>query len=336
MSSQPGHHSFNTTGFPPRIELTTTPTPLEHGGPLPSGAQLWVKRDDLTGLGAGGNKGRKLEYLCAEALAQNADCLVTVGAAQSNHCRMTAAAGARLGLETHLVLAGSRPAQLEGNQLLSHMFGATLHHTGFDDAQWKELESFRSALTDDLRSQGRRPHSIPIGGSTPMGALGYWRAFDEIMSQCQQQGFTPDVIIHTSSSGGTHAGLIAGLAYARSQLRPHCPIIAIGVAKGAALTAHSVLQLAQNTLLLTTSDALIDLSDVQIESRFLGDGYAVPTDAGTAATHWAAQRGAWILDSVYTAKGFSGLLGLDAEGVFSASQNVVFIHTGGLPSVFAH
>jgi len=336
MSSQSSHETLYTTGFPPRIELTTTPTPLEHGGPLPSGAQLWVKRDDLTGLGAGGNKGRKLEYLCAEALAQNADCLVTVGAAQSNHCRMTAAAGARLGLDTHLVLAGTRPAQLEGNQLLSHMFGATLHHTGCDDAQWKELESYRSALTDDLRSQGRRPHSIPIGGSTPMGALGYWRAFDELMHQCQQQGFTPNVIIHTSSSGGTHAGLIAGLAHARSQLRPHCPVIAIGVAKGVALTAHSVFQLAENTLSLGASDAPIELSDVQIESRFLGDGYAVPTTAGVAATHWAAHRGAWILDSVYTAKGFSGVLGLDAEGMFSASHNVVFIHTGGLPSVFAH
>jgi 1-aminocyclopropane-1-carboxylate deaminase/D-cysteine desulfhydrase-like pyridoxal-dependent ACC family enzyme len=336
MSSQSGHDPFENVGFPPRIELTTTPTPLERGGPLPSGAQLWVKRDDLTGLGAGGNKARKLEYLCAEALAHNADCLVTVGAAQSNHCRMTAAAGARLGLETHLVLAGHRPAHLEGNQLLSHMFGATLHHTGCDDAQWKELESYRSALTDDLRSQGRRPHSIPIGGSTPMGALGYWRAFDELMSQCQQHGFTPDVIIHTSSSGGTHAGLIAGLAHARAQLRPHCPIIAIGVAKGVALTAHSVFQLAQNTLFLASSDAPIELSDVQIDSRFLGNGYAVPTEAGTAATHWAAHRGAWVLDSVYTAKGFSGLLGLDAEGMFSASQNVVFIHTGGLPSVFAH
>lgn len=336
MSSPSGHDPFDKTRLPPRIELTTTPTPLEHGGPLASGAQLWVKRDDLTGLGAGGNKGRKLEYLCAEALTHNADCLVTVGAAQSNHCRMTAAAGARLGLDTHLVLAGSRPEQLEGNQLLSQMFGATLHHTGCDDAQWKELESYRSALTDDLRSQGRRPHSIPIGGSTPTGALGYWRAFDELITQSQQRGFIPDVIIHTSSSGGTHAGLIAGLAHARSQLRPHCPVIAIAVAKGVALTAHSVFQLAQDTLSLASSDAPIALSDVQIDSRFLGEGYAVPTEAGAAATHWAAHRGAWILDSVYTAKGFSGVLGLDAEGMFSASQNVVFIHTGGLPSVFAH
>lgn len=336
MNSDSDQSSIEVPGSPRRISLITAPTPLEDGGLLPSGARLWVKRDDLTGLGAGGNKGRKLEYLCAEALSQNADCLVTVGAAQSNHCRMTAAAGARLGLDTHLVLAGHRPTQLEGNQLLSQMFGATLHHTGCDDAQWRELESYRSALTEELRSQGRRPHSIPIGGSTPMGALGYWRAFDELMHQCQQLDITPDVIIHTSSSGGTHAGLIAGLAHARAQSQPHCPVIAIGVAKGVALTVDLVLQLARSTLSLAASDAPLELSDVQIESRFLGDGYAIPTEAGVAATHWAAHRGAWVLDSVYTAKGFSGVLGLDAEGMFSASQNVVFIHTGGLPSVFAH
>jgi 1-aminocyclopropane-1-carboxylate deaminase/D-cysteine desulfhydrase-like pyridoxal-dependent ACC family enzyme len=336
MNSQSDNDTLEEMNFPPHIELTTTPTPLEYGGPLPSGAHLWIKRDDLTGLGAGGNKGRKLEYLCAEALANNADCLVTVGAAQSNHCRMTAAAGARLGLDTHLVLAGHEPASLEGNQLLSQMFGATLHHTGYDDSQWKELELYRAALTEDLRSQGRHPHSIPIGGSTPMGALGYWRAFDELMLQCHQHQFTPDVIIHTSSSGGTHAGLIAGLAHARSQLQPHCPVIAIGVAKGVALTPHSVFQLAQSTLSLAASDAPLELSDVQIDGRFLGDGYAIPTEAAAAATRWAAHRGAWVLDSVYTAKGFSGVLGLDTEGMFSPQHNVVFIHTGGLPSVFAH
>jgi 1-aminocyclopropane-1-carboxylate deaminase/D-cysteine desulfhydrase-like pyridoxal-dependent ACC family enzyme len=336
MNSAQHNPATGHMGALPRIELTTTPTPLEDGGQLPSGAKLWVKRDDLTGLGAGGNKARKLEFLCAEALAHNADCLVTVGAAQSNHCRMTAAAGARLGLETHLVMAGPQPRQLTGNQLLSQMFGAIVHHTGYQDDQWKELESYRVSLTEKLRQQGRRPHSIPIGGSTPVGALGYWRAFDELMDQCHHKLFTPDVIIHTSSSGGTHAGLIAGRAHARSQLLAHCPIVAIGVAKGAALTTQSIVQLATDTLALAHSDAQVDESDVVIDSRFLGEGYAIPTAAGEIATQWAAHRGAWILDSVYTAKGFSGVLGRDAEGAFSPAHNVVFIHTGGLPSVFAH
>lgn len=320
----------------PRLDLVTTPTPLEDGGLLGSGARLWVKRDDLTGLGAGGNKGRKLEYLCADALARNADCLVTVGAAQSNHCRMTAAAGARLGLPVHLVLSGDEPTRLEGNQLLSAMFGAVLHHTGHTDAEWDRLEEFRGDLTDRLTRQGRRPHSIPIGGSTPVGALGYWRAFDEIMDQCAIRGFTPDVIVHTSSSGGTHAGLVAGAAHRRHAGASHCPIVAIGVAKGAALTQESIHALAGAALDLGGSSATVNLDDVVVDPDHLGPGYAIDTPEATLATTWAATRGAWVLDPVYTAKGMAGLLSRDASDHHTGFRNVVFIHTGGLPSVFAH
>lgn len=318
-----------------RVALATLPTPLEHGGDLPSGATLWVKRDDLTGLGVGGNKARKLEYLCGEALDRNANCLVTVGAAQSNHCRMTAAAGARMGLDVHLVLSGEAPTRLTGNQLLSHMFGATLHHTGIPSSNWAALEEWRLALTEQLTAEGNRPYSIPIGGSTPVGALGYVDAYDEIMQQCDEHDFIPAAILHTSSSGGTHAGLVAGYARARASARPHPPIIAIGVAKGAALSIHSVRTLAQESLALLGSTAPITDADVIIDDRFLGTGYAVPTAAGTAATQWAAHRGAWVLDPVYTAKGFAGLLGRDAESEWSNSQHIVFIHTGGLPAVFA-
>lgn len=318
-----------------RVGLATLPTPLEHGGDLPSGATLWVKRDDLTGLGVGGNKARKLEYLCGEAQNRNANCLVTVGAAQSNHCRMTAAAGACMGLGVHLVLSGDAPAQLTGNQLLSQMFGATLHHTGLASSDWAALEKWRIDLTAQLSADGYQPHSIPIGGSTPVGALGYIDGYDEIMLQCDDHNFIPAAILHTSSSGGTHAGLVAGYARARALGRPHSPIIAIGVAKGVALSIHSVRTLAEESLALLNSTATITDVDIIIDDRFLGDGYALPTTAGTTATQWAAHRGAWVLDPVYTAKGFAGLLGRDAEGEWSNSQHVVFIHTGGLPAVFA-
>lgn len=318
-----------------RVALATLPTPLEHGGNLPSGATLWVKRDDLTGLGVGGNKARKLEYLCGEARDRRADCLVTVGAAQSNHCRMTAAAGAVMGLDVHLVLSDKTPTRLTGNQLLSHMFGATLHHTGLASSDWAALERWRLDLTERLSAEGRRPHSIPIGGSTPVGALGYMGAYDEIMQQCDEHNFIPAAILHTSSSGGTHAGLVAGYAHARASNRPHSPVIAIGVAKGAALSIHSVRTLAEESLALLGGTAAITDADVIIDDRFIGDGYATPTAAGAAATLWAAHRGAWVLDPVYTAKGFAGLLGRDAEGEWSHSQHVVFIHTGGLPTVFA-
>lgn len=294
-----------------------------------------MKRDDLTGLGAGGNKGRKLEYLCGDAIAHGADCLVTVGAAQSNHCRMTAAAGARLGLDVHLVLSGAEPTRLEGNQFLSNMFGAHLHHTGLDASDWRGLEQHRTRLTEELIATGHSPHSIPIGGSTAVGALGYVDAHDELMDQCSALGFSPSAIIHTSSSGGTHAGLVAGAARARHRGRSTAPVVAIGVAKGAALDANWIASLARGALSLLGSEATIDDDHIDIDERFLGNDYAIPTDEASEATAWAARRGAWILDSVYTAKGFAGLLGRDAEGMHTPGSHVVFIHTGGLPSVFA-
>jgi len=319
-----------------RVTLATLPTPLEAGGKLPSGANLWVKRDDLTGLGVGGNKARKLEFLCAEALNNNATCLVTVGAAQSNHCRMTAAAGARLNLPTHLVLSGVKPKQLEGNQLLSNMFGARLHHTGLDASDWSNLELARAELTEKLIRDGERPHSIPIGGSTAVGALGYANAFDEIISQCNLQNFVADAILFTTSSGGTHAGLIAGLIRARAndpqKVLPK--IIGIGVAKGVALNASRVSELASESLTLLGETVRATQDDVLIDANYMGSDYAVPTQAAADATIWAAHRGAWVLDPVYSAKGFSGLLGRDANGEFNADSNVIFIHTGGLPSLF--
>ena len=319
-----------------RVALATLPTPLESGGKLQSGANLWVKRDDLTGLGVGGNKARKLEFLCGEALNNNATCLVTVGAAQSNHCRMTAAAGARLNLPTHLVLSGVKPKRLEGNQMLSSMFGAQLHHTGFEANDWANLETARNTLTEELISDGQRPHSIPIGGSTAVGAIGYAVAFDEIITQCESQDFVADAIVFTTSSGGTHAGLIAGLIRARANNpRKVLPkIIGIGVAKGVALNAIRVAELANQTLTLLDEPTRVTLEDVIIDANYMGSDYAMPTQAAAEATTWAAHRGAWVLDPVYSAKGFSGLLGRDAKGEFAADSNIVFIHTGGLPSLF--
>ena len=319
-----------------RVALATLPTPLESGGQLQSGANLWVKRDDLTGLGVGGNKARKLEFLCGEALNNNATCLVTVGAAQSNHCRMTAAAGARLNLPTHLVLSGVKPKRLEGNQMLSSMFGAQLHHTGFEANDWANLETARNTLTEELISDGQRPHSIPIGGSTAVGAIGYAVAFDEIITQCESQDFVADAIVFTTSSGGTHAGLIAGLIRSRANNpRKVLPkIIGIGVAKGVALNAIRVAELANQTLTLLDEPTRATPEDVIIDANYMGSDYAMPTQAAAEATTWAAHRGAWVLDPVYSAKGFSGLLGRDAKGEFAADSNIVFIHTGGLPSLF--
>jgi 1-aminocyclopropane-1-carboxylate deaminase/D-cysteine desulfhydrase-like pyridoxal-dependent ACC family enzyme len=321
----------------PRAALATLPTPLERGPELPGGARVWVKRDDLTGLGAGGNKARKLEFLCGEALAAEARTLVTVGAAQSNHCRMTAAAGARLGLDVHLVLAGERPGRLEGNLALSALFGAQLHFVGCPDSHWGELEIAREQVTSELAADGRAPHSIPIGGSTAVGALGYVVAYAELLDRCDAMGIKPRAIVFTSSSGGTHAGLVAGRALLRADGRPDAlPVLGIGVAKGVIAGIPDVGELAREAMaLLGATDALIRDDDVELDDRWLGDDYAVPSPAGDAAIEWAARHGGWVLDRTYTGKGFSGLLGNAADRRWSSGDDVVFIHTGGLPAVFA-
>ena len=320
----------------PRSRLATLPTPLERGPGLPGGARLWVKRDDLTGLGAGGNKARKLEFLCAEALRSGARSLVTVGAGQSNHCRMTAAAGAVLGLEVHLVLSGERPARPTGNQLLAELFGAQLHYVGCPPHHWGELEIAREQLTDELAAAGAAPHSIPIGGSTATGALGYLAAYVELVEQCRALGMAPVAVVHTSSSGGTHAGLVAGRALLHALGHDDLPdVLAIGVAKGVNAGIPDVRGLAVEALALIGSDAPVEPDDVDVDTRWVGPDYGVATAPGDEAIRWAAVHGGWVLDRTYTGKGFAGLLGNAATGRWRPGSEVVFLHTGGLPSVFA-
>ena len=320
----------------PRVRLATLPTHLERGPVLAGQSQLWVKRDDLTGLGMGGNKARKLEFLCGAAVATGADCLITVGAGQSNHCRMTAAAGALLGLEVHLVLAGDRPKILEGNQLLSERFGAHQHFTGAGPAEWGLLEIAREDLTEELIAQGLKPYSIPIGGSTAVGALGYVVAYQEIVEQAQALKISPKTIVFTSSSGGTHAGLVAGRAHMRAlgltDVLPN--LLAIGVAKGVVAGFPSVRELAQESLAIAGLPGEVLDEDVEVDARWLGEDYAIPTDASRAAITWAAHKGAWVLDDVYTAKGMAGLLGNAVQGRWASGEDVIFIHTGGSPEVF--
>jgi 1-aminocyclopropane-1-carboxylate deaminase/D-cysteine desulfhydrase-like pyridoxal-dependent ACC family enzyme len=316
-----------------RAQLATLPTPLEPGPVLDGGARLWVKRDDLTGLGGGGNKARKLEFLCGDAVAGGARALVTVGAAQSNHCRMTAAAGARLGLEVHLVLSGDRPDTATGNQLLSTLFGAQLHFTGADESHWGELEVARESVTEQLFAEGLAPYAIPIGGSTAVGALGYAEAFVELLDQLDAQDVHPTHVVFTSSSGGTHAGLLAGRAAAAHAGRRVPDVIAIGVAKGVNIGHPDIAELANRTLELMGSTAIVADEDVDVDTRWMGDDYAVPTAAGDAAIRWAATTGGWLMDRTYSGKGLAGLLGLASEGRFGS--DVVFVHTGGWPALFA-
>ncbi|CAN5749530.1 D-cysteine desulfhydrase [soil metagenome] len=324
------------TGFNhvPRAMLATLPTPLERGPELPGGARLWVKRDDLTGLGVGGNKARKLEFLCGDALHHGARSLVTVGAAQSNHCRMTAAAGAVLGLETHLVMSGDRPDRFEGNQLLSEMFGAQFHFVGCPPHHWGELEIARERLTDQLAADGAAPYSVPIGGSTAIGAVGYAVAYAETMAQCAAAAIQPAALVHASSSGGTHAGLVAGRALTRPSGDDAPPVLAIGVAKGVNAGLPDIAEMAADVTAPARSSADVANDDVEVDARWIGDDYAIPTRACDAAIAWAARHGGWVLDATYSGKGFAGLLGNAADGRWSRGDDFIFVHTGGLPALF--
>jgi 1-aminocyclopropane-1-carboxylate deaminase/D-cysteine desulfhydrase-like pyridoxal-dependent ACC family enzyme len=249
---------------------------------------------------------------------------------------MTAAAGAVLGLEVHLVLAGDRPKVLEGNQLLSDRFGAHQHFTGAGPSEWGLLEIAREDLTEELSAQGLKPYSIPIGGSTAVGALGYIVAYQEIVEQAQALKISPKTIVFTSSSGGTHAGLVAGRAYLRAlgttDVLPN--LLAIGVAKGVVAGFPSVKELAQEALTIAGLPGEVVDEDVEVDARWLGDDYAIPTAASRDAITWAAHNGAWVLDDVYTAKGMAGLLGNANQGRWGSGDDVIFIHTGGSPEVF--
>lgn len=316
----------------PRYRFATLPTPLT---PLRIGdARVWVKRDDLTGPGMGGNKLRKLEFLVGDALERGADCLVTVGAAQSNHARLTAAVGAIAGLPTHLVLGGRPTDRPQGNQLLSELFGAHSHFPGTDD--WDELEAAQDELAVVLRKQGHNPYPMPIGGSTPIGAIGFAAAYDELMSQCATRGITPAAIVHATSSGGTHAGLLVGTAARRRDGDPTPELLAISVAKTSEdLRAHAG-QLAEATLTsLGLADAFAPGATVEVDGRWCGPAYAEPTPEGDRAVVHAARSGAIVLDRVYTGKAFAGLLGNLAEDRWGPAPEVVFWHTGGQPAIFA-
>ncbi len=317
------------TDHRPRVSIAHLPTPLE---PLPrltahlGGPQLWVKRDDQTGLATGGNKTRKLEFLVAEALARGADTLVTCGAAQSNHARQTAAAAARFGLACTLVLRGREPDLCQGNLLLDRWLGAGVVWAG-DAPLTEKLEE----VAEGLRAEGKAVYIVPYGGSNPVGVCGYVAAMEELLTQCARLGIGFDHILLASSSGGTQAGLIVGaraLGYAGR-------ILGISVDLPAAPLQEVILDLA-----VATAGHLglrLDLSpqDVAVNDGYLGGGYGVVGDLEREAIRTAARTEGLLLDPVYTGRALGGLLDLIRRGYFSPGERVLFWHTGGTAGLFA-
>ncbi|HEY4397927.1 MAG TPA: D-cysteine desulfhydrase family protein [Acidimicrobiia bacterium] len=312
----------------PRVRLAELPTPLQPmdrfsewlGGP-----RVLVKRDDLTGLALGGNKARKLEFLCGEAQAGSCDVLVTGGGAQSNHARMTAAAANRLGLDCHLAVGGQEPGLYSGNLLLDRVLGATLHFTGADS--YYDVESAIEELAARLAADGRRPFSMPIGGASVTGAAAFAWAADELLAQVDGGGYGPvDWIVVADGSGGTHAGLLAGSG-GRSAV--------LGVDVGTRPDLDDVIPRLAVEAAARAGRAAPDGELVLDRSRF-GDGYGAITDGALEAIERVGRLEGIVLDPVYTGKAMAGLIGAAREGRFGAGDTVVFWHTGGAVALFAH
>ena len=312
----------------PSVQLGHYPTPIDELNRLRDAigikAQLLAKRDDAIPFGFGGNKVRKLTLVAAKVLADGADTLITCGGVQSNHCRATAAAAARLGLNCHIVANGTRPERLTGNALLVSLYGATVTYVSSRPERAPMMET----IAGSLRSEGRRPVVIPLGASTAVGAMAFAQAVGEVVAQ----GVQPDVIVHASSSGGTQAGLIAGC----SLYSPHTRVIGVSADDSAADITAVVQRLVSDMeadLGLVTGAAGSDRCEV--DDSFVGAGYGIPSDASVEAQQLLAHSEAIVTDHWYTAKAMAGLIARARRGEFSANQTVLFWHTGGQASVLS-
>lgn len=337
----------------PRARLGFLPTPLvpldrltgqlriERASDASRIPRLWLKRDDCTGLAAGGNKTRKLEYLLADARAAGATRILTFGAVQSNHARQTAAACAAVGLPCHLILSRRvdwpHPAyERAGNVLLDRLLGASVQF----EAPAGVSDAARTFLAE-ARARGERVYVIPTGGSNPIGARGYVRCAIELCAQAEALGFELTDIVHASSSAGTQAGLLAGLHGHRAGRPPRVHGINVYTRDSDGLRA-SILEMSNATLrdcAVPTAQpdapvpAHIEATDVRLDERFLGRDYGIPTDATIAAIRTLAAAEGVLLDPVYSGKAFGGLLARVRAGEFAEVRDVVFIHTGGTPTL---
>jgi D-cysteine desulfhydrase family pyridoxal phosphate-dependent enzyme len=309
----------------PRIRIAHLPTPVESLPRLSAylgGPRLWVKRDDLTGIAFGGNKVRKLELALAEAQANGARTLITVGAAQSNHCRQTAALAAHYGLDCILVLSGDPSQAPSGNLLIDEMFGAELVWTDRHERAATLQQTF-----DRAWESGRRPYLIPLGASNPLGSLGYLFAFEELMLQ----QVNPDWIVVASSSGGTQAGLVLGARRAAWNGR----ILGISIDEKEAHLQEIVSHLASEASELAGQRVKFHPTDILVNADYLGEGYGVMGAPEKEAIQVFARQEGLLLDPVYTGRAAAGMIDLIRRGFFKARDTVLFWHTGGTPALFA-
>jgi len=316
----------------PRIALFDAPTPIQRLERIEAalelkGTRLFVKRDDLMGLGGGGNKLRKLEFLLGAAIDQGCDTFVTTGARQSNHARLSAAAAARMGLKAELMLTDTVPREdpsylHNGNQLLDGLFGAKVHHL----PRGTDSLAAAHARAEELKAEGRRPYVVGSGGSSPVGALGYVSCAREIQAQEAELGLRFGTIVVANGSHGTHAGLAAGIDDPRR-------ILSFTVLAELAEAERGTLALADATRALIGGEAL-GAEDIRIDGSQRGEAYGIPTEAMLAAVRLMARAEGLLIDPVYSGKAFAGVLAGLREG--SLRGDVLFVMTGGTPGLYAY
>ena len=320
----------------PRVRITHSPTPLEFMPRLTEalgGPNLYIKRDDCTGLGTGGNKTRKLEFLMGEAQAQNADVIITQGATQSNHARQTVAIAAKMGMQCEILLENRTGfTELEykhsGNVFLDVLYGARVQ----EFPGGTDMNAAMATLADALRAKGKRPYIIPGGGSNPVGALGYVVCALEMVDQFNRLGLNVDHVVHATGSAGTQAGLVAGLQGSRSLI----PVLGIGVRAPQPAQEQSVFNLAVKTAELLGVAGSVSRESVVANCNYVGAGYGVPTPGMVEAVTMLARLEGILLDPVYSGKGMAGLIDLCRKGFFKKGQNIVFLHTGGAVGLYGY
>lgn len=320
----------------PRISLAHLPTPLEFLPRLTAhlgGPDIYVKRDDCTGLGTGGNKTRKLEFVMAEALESKATTVITNGAVQSNHARQTAAAAARLGLKCELMLEHRVESPDDdylnsGNTFLDELLGART----WDCAKGSDMNVEMQRLAERLQSEGETTYLIPGGASSPTGALGYVGCAFEMLEQAKDIGIDLGTVVHATGSAGTQAGLIVGLKAAGSSV----PVLGIGVNAPVDIQEQRVFQLACDTAALLGSEIKIERDDVVADCGYVGGGYGIVTDGMIEAVRMLAKLEGLLFDPVYSGKGLAGMIDGIRKGQFDGKAAVVFVHTGGSAALFAY
>ena len=327
-----------------RVPLATIPTPLHEAARLREalgGAarcpKLLIKRDDLTGLALGGNKARKLEFLIGDALDQHATVVVTTGAVQSNHARMTAAAACAAGLRVELVLTAETPnPPLQGNLLLDALFGATLHYVPPPKdptlATSDEEEAKVAEVMANLKARGERPYLIPVGGSSGVGVLGYFTGTKEIVDQLSAMHEQPSRLYFASGSRGTQAGLTLG---AKAWGAPYA-VYGVAVSGGESFKRERAKRIANEAAALAGVQTRVGDEDLVTDQRYIGPGYGIATPEAIEAIRLVAAHEGILLDPVYTAKAMAALIDHVRTGAVDPATPVLFVHTGGVPALFAH